>query len=238
MGILSWLKNNFTKADEVAQTGYKDSNSYSYHHTIDMVDTWLKQETEIEEKVLLLDFVMKAIRKDLQYDTLTTLLYSKEHFDKRWPLLLLPHSYYDEEGREYETNSDGERSHEVHLTTECVIALPWERRRLKESIKHIGKVEFEFDESNHFSTYFSALELCYVYNGLHSTTAGIIYGKGAIMAEYVDVEALFPHVVTDGEKWINVHTKTPYDLEVHDFRFAILYTLAQKKYYLNNESTI
>lgn len=146
MGILSWLKNNFTKADEVAQTGYKDSNSHPYHHTIDMVDTWLKQETEVEEKVLLLDFVMKAIRKDLQYDTLTTLLYSKEHFDKRWPLLLLPLSYYDEEGREYETNSDEERSHEVQ--------------------------------------------------------------------------------------------KTPYDVEVHDFRFAILYTLAQKKYYLNNESTI
>lgn len=234
MRVLSWLKNNLTKANEVAHASYKDSDSYSYHHTIDMVDTWLEQETEVDEKVLLLDSVMKAIRKDLQYDTLTTILYSKEHFDKRLPLLLLPYSYYDNEGIEYATNSNEERNYEVSLATECVIVLPWERRRLKNSIKHIAKVEFEFDENNHFSTYFSALEICYVDNGLHSTTSGIIHEKGAIMAEYVDVEALFPHIVTDGEKWINVHTETPYELEVHDFRFAILYTLAQKKYYLNS----
>ncbi|KFL44586.1 hypothetical protein CH76_01940 [Lysinibacillus sp. BF-4] len=200
MRILSWLKNNVTKENEVAHTSCKDSNSYSYQHTINLVDTWLKQETEVEEKLMYIDFVMKAIRKDLQYDTLTTILYNKEHFEKRWPLLLLPHSYYDEEGKEYETDSGKERSH----------------------------------ENNHFSTYFSSLELCYVDNGLHSTTAGIIHEKGTIMAKHVDAEALFPHVVTDGKKWVNVHTKTPYELEVHDFRFAILYTLGQKKYYLNS----
>ena len=55
--------------------------------------------------------------------------------------------------------------------------------------------------------------------------------EGEILAEYVDVEALFEHLDTDGVIWINAHTKEKYD-EVFDSRFAVLYELARMKFNL------
>lgn len=231
--LLSRLKKEKESSNQVET--HKSSN-HAYHNTIDIVRKWIELENNTQDKILLLDFVMDSIRTDLQYDTLTTILYSEEHFKERLPVLFLPYYYYNEKGERLETYVEQEESYKVNLSKDCVIVLPWNRHRLRDSIKNISSNPFKYDKINHFAYYYTSMDVCYVYNGLHSITAGIVHRKGEILAQPIEVEAVFRHLDTDGEAWINTHTKEKYD-EVFDFRFAILYELARIKYNLFYQDT-
>lgn len=114
------------------------------------------------------------------------------------------------------------------------MVLPWNRDRLRNSVKNIHINNFEYHSNNHLAYYFSYIDICHVYNGNHSISAGIGHEKGIIKAKEYDIRDSFNHIYTDGEQWFNIHTKEPIE-EVFDFMIAILYELAKIKYNLESE---
>lgn len=209
---------------------------YSFHHTMELFQIWLEEEGTIEDKVTLLDFLMNAIKEDLKTDVFTTILYSEEHFSTNLSRYqFFPYRYYDKKGYAHELEDDCEPTRTVDLTNDCVLVMPWNRKRLSNAIKNIAKTNFEYHPNNHMAIYYTHMDICYVFNGLHSVSAGIGHKKGEIKAKEVDVSKLFNHLHTNGKEWINSHTGKPYDTKVFDFRFAILYEVAKMKYQLINK---
>lgn len=205
-------------------------SSRSFYHTIQLAEIWLEEEKNVEDKIVLLDYLLTVIREDLQTDILTTIIYSKEHFKGELPTLMFPY-YYDKEGKNHKVNESETPIKVVDLATDCVLVMPWRRDKLKTAIKELKNKVFS-QSGNHIARYYSHIDVCYVYNGLHSTGAAIGHKKGKLKAYEVDVSKLFDHLHTDGEYWYNSHTNETYKMKVFDFRFAILYELAKMKYRL------
>lgn len=206
-------------------------SSRSFYHTIQLAEIWLEEEKNAEDKIVLLDYLLTVIREDLQSDVLTTIIYSKEHFDKELPALMFPYQYFDKNRNEHKVGESEFPVKEVNLATDCVLVMPWDRSRFKNTIKELKNRSFH-QSGNHLARYYSHIDVCYVYNGLHSTGAAIGHKKGKLKAYLVDVSKLFDHLHTDGEYWYNSHTNEAYKMKVFDFRFAILYELAKMKYRL------
>ena len=201
-------------------------------YSMDFVRQTLEYEKEKKDQIIILNYMLDVVRNDLKYDLLTTILYSSEYFTKEISLPF-PSYYYDEQGNEVETDSNYGQEKDVDLSENCVLVLPWNRDRLRNSIKNIYKNEFKYHSSNHLAYYYTHVDICYAYNGLHSISSGIGHKKGFIKASERDVSRLFNHVHTDGLYWFNAHNNEKIG-EVFDFRIAILYELAKIKYKLEN----
>lgn len=212
---------------------------YELRNTMNLLQGWLKKEENVEDKILLIDFLMSVIREDLQTDILSTMLYTKEHSTKDLPLFMFPSPCYDQNGREFriESDVDDDITRTIDLATDCVIVLPWVRERFREAIVEIISKGFRRDPGNHHAQYYKYMDISYAHNGRHSIGVGAGLKEGTIQAVDVDVGILFDHLHTDGEQWYNSHTNEPYNMKVFDFRFAILYELAKMKYRLQESDS-
>lgn len=205
-----------------------------FKNSMDFVRQTLECEQDVNDQVIILDYILNIVREDLKTDLLATILYSQEHLKKRiyFPF---PINYYDEKGREYTLDSDENINRKVDLATDCVLVLSWNRNRLRNSVKNIFKNDFKYDKLNHLAYYFTHIDICYAYNGTHSISSGIGHKKGHIEAVECDIGKLFDHAYTDGVKWYNSHNNTELE-SVVDFRIAILYEVARKKYNIQKHS--
>lgn len=202
---------------------------HEFRYAMEFARQAMKEESKKEHKIIILDFMLDVIKEDLKNDLLSTIFYSKENFEKRIKLPF-PFCFYDEFAREHELFPlEEKRLIRVDLAKNCVLVLPWNRKRMRDSIKNIFASKFEFDESNHKAYYFSHVNICYVYNGNHSIASGVVYKKGYITAEECDVSRLFDHVYTDGLYWYNSHNKQVLD-NLFDFRIGIIYEISKLKY--------
>ncbi|OZV13653.1 hypothetical protein CIW83_02965 [Tissierella sp. P1] len=201
---------------------------------MDFARQTLEYEETNYDKILILDYMINVIKLDLQYDLLTTILYSEEYFSKQVGLAF-PIYYYDEQGNQFETYPDDGERRKVDLSKDCVLVLSWNRNRLRNSIKNIYKNKFEYHSSNHLAYYFTRIDVCYAYNGTHSISSGVGHKKGFIEAVECDVSKLFDHVYSDGISWYNIHNNSELTI-ISDFRIAILYELAKIKYNLENSN--
>ncbi|ABY93721.1 MULTISPECIES: DUF6710 family protein [Thermoanaerobacter] len=211
--------------------------AYEFKYALEFTHQVLKNEKTKEDKILILDFMLDVIREDLKYDFLTAIFYREEYFEKgvRIPLPF-PYSYYDETGTKRSIYENVVGIKKVYLAEECILVFPWHRGRIRESIKNIGKNEFQYDEFNHKAFYFSPVNICFVYNGMHSTAAGIGFKKGYIKANNYDVTKLFPHVHTDGLYWYNSHNNQKLE-ELFDFRIGVIYEISKIKHYIEKDIT-
>lgn len=89
----------------------------------------------------------------------------------------------------------------------------------------------DFFEFHHAAFYYPYLDLCYIADGLHTSTVGVFRRKGSVTATICKIEQLFAHVRTDGKGWYNSHTVEKIEA-VFDFRIAVIYETARKKYEL------
>lgn len=227
----------FCRKKTVGNMGYQPEG---FRFVMENVHTMLKDETELNSKEKIIDFVMEAIREDLKMDYLTSILYSKVHKvmnDVRNPLL--PSTYYNKHGEGFSIYIDETTEKEVYLATDCVLAVPWDLTRYKKRLIDLSLNPFVYKKTNHKVNYYVELGLSHVDGGKHSIGAGIVYKKGIILAREVSLAKMFPHVYTDGRYWFNQHTNNPLkvrdeSLKVFDFRIAILYELAKLKNLLLN----
>ncbi len=209
----------------------KIERAYGFKHALEFTHQALEAEKTKEDKILILDFMLDVIKRDLKYDFLTDIFYREEYFDRGRKIRLpFPYSYYDETEQKISIFERKIGTKKVDLSEECVLVFPWHRKRIRENIKNIGSKEFIYDKYNHFAYYFSPVGICFVYNGMHSTTAGIGFKKGFIEASEYDMTGPLGHVYTDGLYWYNSHNNLKLKDGLLDFRIGIIFELLKLKY--------
>ncbi len=201
--------------------------SQEYNNVIQFTKNAIAQKANIAEKIDIIDYILSTVKADLQTDLLSAILYSG--WDLKYINDPFPPYYYDEDGNTLCISLDENETKKVDLEGNCVLVLPWNAQRYVSALLNIKQHPFEYDTCNHFSTYYEYINLCYVYNGIHSSSAGVTYKKGYIISKVYHTELLFTHVYTDGEHWYNIHTNQSID-KVWDFRTAIIYELCRLKY--------
>ncbi|MDU2900488.1 MAG: DUF6710 family protein [Clostridium sp.] len=208
----------------------------AFNNVLSFVKEIIKGEND-DNKLLLIDYVMETIKKDLQYSMLTEIMYKP-----KWGAIdisrntFLPDNYFDEFGKRKKCIYSEERS--VDLLKDTIILVPYNIDRKKNSIINLSKLDFEYDSINHMGIYYTFIDICYVYNGIHSTSSGIELKKeGNIrVKDVVKIEELFDYVYTDGEKWYDTNLGEEIDIVI-DCRLAILYEVAKIKYEIIKKSS-
>lgn len=208
------------------KAGPEIEDGQEFFYAMEYVKRYLENEDEPENKIVFLDFVLEVIKNDLKYDLLAHIFYNKEHFKDKFKYPL-PLSFWDEEGKEKPISELGVTK--IDLGKDFVLVQPWNRKRLYNKIISMNKNKFVYDKLNHFGYHYPYLNLTTIYNGTHSISSGIIYKKGTIEVNAVDITETFPHIYTDGRYWYNVHNKEKKG-NVTDFRLAIIYEVAKMKY--------
>lgn len=207
---------------------------FEFNHAIGFARKVIECEETDKDRIIILDFMLSAIREDIKTDLLSHIFYNKEHFDREFHYPI-PLFYTNEQGQEFSLPDLGEKV--IDLTEVCVLALPWNRESMKNQIKNIYNNDFIYQPSNHSANYFPYLGLCHAHGGLHSISAGIIHQKkGTIEANAYDITAAFPHLHTDGCNWFNSHTNEKKH-ELIDFRLGIIYELSKMKYHIENRDS-
>jgi hypothetical protein len=204
--------------------------SREFNHAIGFARDVIESEESGKDKIIILDFMMDAIREDIKADLLSYIFYNKTDFQPPFPF-----TYLNANGEEIRIPELGETT--IDLTEVCVLVLPWHRERIKKQAKNLYYNDFIYDPRNHKGYYFPYLSFYYVNNGRHSASAGIIHKKrGTIEVMAYDITAAFPHLHTDGCSWFNSHNNEKRS-ELTDFRIGILYELAKMKYALEKSAS-
>lgn len=211
------------------QTRFKnpiDFPTQEFDNAMRFVKLILETEKNIEDKLIILDYILRVVKEDLKSDLLSYIFYSQIDFCRQLesPFTLF---YEDEQGNKLSLKE--EKTAEISLPEDCILTLPWHWGRMRAQIKNLFHSDFVFDKHNHRAYYFPYLGLCYVYNGKHTVSCGIVYKKGKIEAEQYDITVLFPHIYTDGESWYNCHTHEK-KADLADFRLGIIYEVAKIKH--------
>lgn len=208
-----------------------------YEKFIVFVHQWLQDRNEETERLQLINFLLNLIKKDIQVDLLSEVYYKNEfEITDLTRECFIPLGYIDENGIAHSLEPFEEK--DVDLSKVVTVVIPWKRTRMRDAIINVAKYGFRFDKNNHNSSlYFKEIDLCYAKSGNHHISSGIIQNTGYLEARVYTIEQLFPHVKTDGEYWLNIHTGEKLNLnneevKVFDFRVAVLYELAKIKYQL------
>ena len=179
-------------------------------------------DKSMDDQILILDYVAELVKKDLQYDLMTKIIYEcfKMDFEINY---FFPSKYYNQAGEKQLLKESLKKEREIDLASDAVVLLPWELDRTVNQILNIAKNGFEYQPDNHWARYYTDLDICYVHNGNHSCGAGIGWQKGKIMANVVDMSPVFECIDTNGAEWIQVFGTPQQNEAVEDFRLAILY---------------
>jgi hypothetical protein len=209
--------------------------AYEFKYALEFAQQIYEEEKTKEDQILILDYILSVVREDLKYDILTDIFYREEWFDRELRIQLpFPYYYYNKEGIRLSIYEADAEVKEVDLAKECVLVFPWHREKMRESIKNIGRNEFVYQKTNHKAYYFSPINICFVYNGMHSIAAGVGFKRGYIEADEYDVSKLYDHVYTDGLCWYNSHNNQKLD-DLLDFRIGIIYEISRMKYQIEKE---
>lgn len=183
------------------------------------------------KKILLIDYLMDIIKNDIKYDYLANVIYGRELTQFR---IYFPKEYYNQQGELIELNKR-EVFEKVDFNNVLTFSVPWNKERLVKNLVTLSNEKFVYDKSNHEATYFLELNLCYVTNGNHSAAMGIKNNQGSIMAKIFNLHPLFGNVDTDGVEWFSAYDKDKKLGRLSDFRFGLLFKLAEMKYNIESE---
>lgn len=173
----------------------------------------------------LLDFIIEAVKADLQSSVGTELIYAGSRAPRIHSDELAPFSGI------YCTGTQ-----EISSTGLTVIACPWKDCRLRGAVHDILESGFRSDIGRRNGTYYPELKMIAVENGLHhSFVASRLGQNGTFRVDVYPLRGIFPYVRTDGKRWYdeNNPNRSP---EVMDVRMAILYELARMKQQFLEES--
>lgn len=200
------------------------NGKFEFQNAMSFVNNILESDTDRSIQLEILNYILNIIKEDLKTDLLTTVFYQGQHFEKsiRFPF---PSLYYDEHGNELLLELS-EETKTINLEKDSVMVLAWNKDRMGSSLKTLSRRDFEFDKLNHFAYYYSGVDICYINNGKHSISAGLIYKKGFIEANIYNIQPLFLHVDTDGENWFSKHDRRKLG-NLFDFRIGVIYEVSR-----------
>lgn len=184
----------------------------------------------IEEKKILLNYMMDVIKRDIQSEYIADLFYHDE--SKTIEYEFVPFMYYDKDGTKH--NIEISKTQEISLKDNYVITFPWDRWRMYDNIINIVKNGFKNDTNNHKVYYYEELDMCQVINGNHSIATGIYTQNGTVLAKVISMKHLFENLKTDGAYFYSIHDNREIE-KVKDFRIAVLFEISKMKYELEKK---
>jgi|GEM_PF-1720532 len=211
-------------------------SSGSFIHSMNTAKKSLDSEEDLEQKLVLLDFMIQVIKNDLTANSLATTFYDEHFFENHLSASFFPMFYYNQSGIKkstYSLTKKGRRM--VNLAEDCIFVTPWNTQKLQKTVTTLHHHNLEYLPETHFSTYYFPLGIWRIENGYHSISAGIGYKKGEILSKEIDITNSFPHITTDGTYWYNTHTRGRLS-RVLDFRIAVIYEMTKLKAKLINET--
>ncbi|MFI3205623.1 MAG: DUF6710 family protein [Clostridia bacterium] len=179
-----------------------------------------------EEKITILNSAIEIVKSDIKYSLLSDIIY-KDFSRKLNDIFLAPFTVITE-NRIMENHYTNEEV-VVDLSKSTVITIPWSIEKFVKSILTITKNDFINFTNNHKAYYFADLDIAYVYNGIHSSTAGSLLKKGFIKAEKVDMTMIYPYIYYKDDYAYSSITNEKLS-KIVDFRLALLFELGKLKY--------
>jgi len=200
---------------------------FQFQEALQFIDLIILDKSySTQKKIMLLDYFSSVIKDDLQTNYSAMMFYQSKK-TLRLNRLPFPTKIYDDHSNIIcECIFNGFK--EIDLSKDYVITLPWKDDNMIRQIIARKEDSFVFIPTNHRSYYYPCIDLCFVYNGIHSITAGKYHKQGTIMSQICDIEPLFKHIYTDGVKWYKLHNNSPIS-NLCDFRFGILFEIAKTK---------
>lgn len=195
----------------------------SYRSIVELAKRYTDKQT-IQEQILMLTYLINSLLDDICTSVIVEPLIKPVMGILQDPF---PREYYDENGNSHSISID--KKINVDLSASKIYVRPWNNKRTFDNLKSLLIKDFVFHEENHFSIFYTDINLCYVYNGNHSINAGRYLQKGTILSEEYDISLLYSNYVTDGIYWYDTHSKEVI-YKVKDFRLAAVFSLAQMRY--------
>lgn len=200
---------------------------YSFKKGIEFLNIALELSPTIEDKIIAIDYIINTLKKDIQVDLLSNIIYRNEGMvDKIVPFPML---YYDEDGIKHEISVQDNVYKEIDFEKDIVISTPWKKERIFNNLKNIHKNGFIYHQLNHKASYYTDVDMCFITNGYHSCSIGIHNRKGKIRAKEIDISPLFEHIYSDdGLYWYDQNTDNKIS-DVQDFRLALIFEMTKAK---------
>lgn len=142
------------------------------------------------EYIEMIDYTIKVVKNDIQSSYIADIFYKDDPIDTS---CLFPLYYYDENNKGWPIETDEKIELDFSSDTNF-LTVPWDKQRLINVVKLIFGKSFIFHKNNHMSFYFPIIDLCYIYNGLHSSSVGITNRSGKIISTVCELEKEFSSV--------------------------------------------
>ena len=202
------------------------SPSENFKSVIEIAEVNIHDKDDLE-KIVILDYIIDILKIDICSSGIVEPFIIKPSSPYKFPF---PFRIYDENENQIEIFC-GQK--EITLENTDIYVRPWDTSRQFKNILNLKDKDFVYDKDNHYSYYYNDINLCYVFNGNHSINAGKYFKKGKIISTVCDITLLYHHCYTDGIHWYNSHTNNIIT-DVDDFRLAVIYQLAKKRYFIRN----
>lgn len=205
-----------------------------YFHALERIESFIELNQTLEEKLDFIDFIMKAIRLDLQTEVLTSLLYDTQKANL--PQYRLPFPYEVDVDSEIMNLYNSEKI-KIDFSETITISQAFENKKFVRAMHNIATNGFKPNSSNTLATYYKCLDICIIENGYHHTAIAILNRQGSIHSHYYDTSKIFPiiDVDIDGNFYYvsNNEILCPYK---SDKKLALLYKLAKQKWIIRQNT--
>ncbi len=190
-----------------------------YDNALQQIDIFLSQAEIDEVRIAILDYAIKAIKRDLIGEGLAQIVYGKEVPEWRAAFPI--------------SSQHKSRKHiSIDLSKTDILVTTWKEDRLSKAIQNLMAAPFDQGLDYYTATYYPEIELAIIGNGMHHTAVASVGASGVMdRCTVIHMTPAFDDVSTDGANWMN--SKTGSIMGVDDFRFALLFTLAQMRNGLN-----
>lgn len=229
--LLTWLKQAipFTYPSEEKERSKKEKRD-AYQRAISKIENFLKNISDDTEKIALLDYAIETLKQDIIGSKRAEIFYVTGNPEL---INLFPPSQ--------DKNSQKE---DLNLADVDILAAPYDLCRLQGAVCDLYRTSFDCDERHYTAEYYPEVNLLLIKNGIHHTAVADIKGDGRIKGcTIIQLANMFSNYGTDGALWIDSRIEKENDKNKHvlgyipreqsdvqDFRFAVLYTLAQMRY--------
>lgn len=197
-----------------------------------------------EENTAILTYIIQALAIELQGSLLYDFIANEEKsvFNPACVFLL---NYFDGSHAVDALSDENTRYTTLDFSKDVVLCQPRCTRNMGKTLVSIKKNGFINDKGNHRGYFFDGMDFAIVWNGYHSSSAGIVAKKGTMEASVWDIKQYFNHItIIDEERsksdtaaddfdtyWQNIHTGKRLD-RIPDPRIALMYLAAQKRHEL------
>lgn len=174
-----------------------------------------------KDKLSFIEFAIRAIERDLQHNFTAAFLYEKQNPTRISGVFPIPLAFPEKESVPEE---------DISLEGKTAIVLPFDQKRIPQSIKDIGARGYHRLQTDVTGQYFPEINLVLIINGRHHAAVDLVKnGEQSSVTVRTEVYRLADaftrlKLSPDRQLWICDDEQLP----VTDARFALLYELAKE----------